>query len=82
MQLLDEMRDTVGKEFDFVREARLMHVIRVRLQESHQGVCIPEPIFSLTTPDLLVMQQMPGDGCVVSFPKMLDCVCKRSLPFP
>lgn len=59
-QLLDEMRDTVGKEFDFVREARLMLVIRQRLKESEKDICIPMPVMSMTTQDLLVMQYMPG----------------------
>ena len=59
--MLDEMRDTVGKEFDFMREARLMHVIRQRLQDCQIDIQIPQPLFSLTTPDLLVMQYMQGN---------------------
>lgn len=59
--MLDEMRDTVGKEFDFLREARLMGVIRQRLQDHNIDIEIPKPFLNLTTPDLLVMQYMPGD---------------------
>lgn len=57
--MLDEMRDTVGKEFDFVREARLMLAIRGRL-ESTKAIQIPVPLLGLTTPELLVMQRMSG----------------------
>lgn len=57
--MLDEMRDTVGKEFDFVREARLMLVIRGRLADL-QCIQVPRPVLSLTTPELLVMQRMSG----------------------
>ena len=62
--MLDEMRDTVGKEFDFVREARLMGVIKQRLAKECPDIVIPQPFFGLTTPDLLVMQYMPGDQSV------------------
>ena len=61
MQMLDEMRDTVGKEFDFVREARLMKAIAARLAgDTDLRIRIPQPLMDLTTPGLLVMQRMEG----------------------
>ena len=61
MQLLEEMRDTVPKEFDFLREARLMQVIAARAANAGlQGVTIPQPLLALSSKELLVMQRMPG----------------------
>lgn len=60
MQLIDEMRDTVGKEFDFVREARLMRVIAERLSLDGLKIRIPQPVTELISPQLLVMERMPG----------------------
>ena len=74
--MLDEMRDTVGKEFDFVREARLMLAIRKRLQDL-QCILIPKPLLSLTTPELLVMQRMSGwaaqSAMWCSLSEVFDC---------
>jgi predicted unusual protein kinase regulating ubiquinone biosynthesis (AarF/ABC1/UbiB family) len=61
VQILGEMRETVPKEFDFLREARLMRVIAARLRKSGlQGVVIPEPLLALSSQQLLVMQRMHG----------------------
>lgn len=61
VQILGEMRETVPKEFDFLREAKLMRVIAARVREAGlKGVVIPEPLLALTSPQLLVMQRMPG----------------------
>lgn len=55
------MRDTVPKEFDFLREARLMRVIAGRLRSARlPGVIVPEPLLALSSPQLLVMQRMQG----------------------
>ncbi|BDA51611.1 Protein ACTIVITY OF BC1 COMPLEX KINASE 8, chloroplastic [Coccomyxa sp. Obi] len=59
--VLGEMRDTVPKEFDFLREARLMRVIAGRLRHARlPGVIVPEPVLALSSPQLLVMQRMQG----------------------
>jgi len=62
MQMLDEMASTVGKEFDFQREARLMKVVADRLQPDGLAIRIPRPLMHLTTPNLLVMEQMAGES--------------------
>lgn len=60
-QLLGEMRETVPKEFDFLREARLMRLIAARIKSARlPGVVVPEPLLALSSPQLLVMQRMPG----------------------
>lgn len=60
-QMLEEMAANVPKEFDFLREAHLMRVIGRRLAASGvRGVVIPEPLLTLSSPQLLVMQRMPG----------------------
>ena len=60
-QMLAEMRETVPKEFDFVREARLQSAVGARLQAGQvAGVCVPKPLLALTTPQVLVMQRMHG----------------------
>lgn len=60
-QILGEMRETVPKEFDFLREAKLMRVIASRVRGAGlKGVVIPEPLLALTSPQLLVMQRMHG----------------------
>ena len=49
------------KEFDFLREARLMQVIAARAKAAGlQGVTIPQPLLALSSKELLVMQRMPG----------------------
>ena len=49
------------KEFNFLREARLMCVIAARAKAAGiQGVVIPQPLMALTCRELLVMQRMPG----------------------
>ena len=58
--MLDEMAETVGKEFDFEREARLMETVRQRLEVSNTDVKIPKPIQPLTSTRLLVMKRMQG----------------------
>ena len=60
MQMLDEIASTVGKEFDFLREARLMKAVADRLQPDNLAIRIPQPLMQLTTPDLLVMERMTG----------------------
>ena len=60
LQMLDEMAATVHKEFDFRREARLMHAIAARLQKDGLRIRIPEPVMGLTSAELLVMQRMTG----------------------
>ncbi len=56
------MRETVPKEFDFLREARLMRVIAARLKAAGiEGVIVPEPLMALSSQQLLVMQRMPGE---------------------
>ena len=65
MQLLEEMRETVPKEFDFLREARLMQVIAARARAAGlKGVTIPQPLLALSSKELLVMQRMPGSPCI------------------
>ncbi len=60
--MLDEMRETVPREFDFAREARLMKALGERLRAAgHAAVLVPEPLAALTSPRLLVMQRMQGD---------------------
>ena len=60
--MLDEMRETVPREFDFAREARLMKALGERLRAGgHAAVLVPEPLAALTSPRLLVMQRMQGD---------------------
>ena len=61
--MLDEMRETVPREFDFAREARLMRALGARLRAAgHSRVRVPEPLCALTSPRLLVMQRMQGDN--------------------
>ena len=56
------MRETVPKEFDFLREAQLMRVIAARLKAAGiEGVIVPEPLMALSSQQLLVMQRMPGE---------------------
>ncbi|CAL8465766.1 g5302 [Coccomyxa elongata] len=67
--VLGEMRDTVPKEFDFLREARLMRVISGRLRHAQlPGMIVPEPLLALSSPQLLVMQRMQG----VPFSRILE----------
>ena len=61
LQLLDEMAETNGKEFDFKREAGLMDAIRGRLEGSGLNLQIPRPIKGMSTPNLLVMERMNGE---------------------
>ncbi|CAL5224036.1 g6658 [Coccomyxa viridis] len=59
--ILEEMRDTVPKEFDFLREAKLMQVMAARAKAAGiHGVLIPEPLMALSSKGLLVMQRMEG----------------------
>lgn len=60
LQMLDEMRDTVGKEFDFQREAVLMRAISRRLEPDALRIRMPRPAMALCSPGLLVMEHMPG----------------------
>ena len=64
--MLNEMAETVGKEFDFRREARLMDTVRSRLQDCSLAVKIPQPVHSMTTTNLLVMQRMQGGLSIIS----------------
>ena len=55
------MRDTVPKEFDFLREAGLMQVMAARAKAAGiRGVLIPKPLMALSSRGLLVMQRMEG----------------------
>ena len=55
------MRDTVPKEFDFLREAKLMQVIAVRAKAAGiRGILIPKPLMALSSRGLLVMERMEG----------------------
>lgn len=77
VQILGEMRETVPKEFDFLREAKLMRVIAARVREAGlKGVVIPEPLLALTSPQLLVMQRMPGQCTFFSLPFSLFSLIK------
>ncbi|KAK9822468.1 hypothetical protein WJX81_005700 [Elliptochloris bilobata] len=59
--MLEEVRETVPREFDFVREACLMKALGERLRAAgHSLVLVPEPVSALTSPRLLVMQRMQG----------------------
>jgi hypothetical protein len=59
--LLGEMRATVPKEFDFVREARLQRVMGGRLAaDGHPHIIVPRPCAALTTRRLLVMERLDG----------------------
>lgn len=58
--MLDEMAATVGKEFDFLREALLMRVIGARLAADGLRIRIPRPALSLCSRGLLVMQRLEG----------------------
>lgn len=59
--LLAEMRQTVPKEFDFVREARLQTVMGGRLAaDGHAHIVVPRPCAALTTRRLLVMERLDG----------------------
>ena len=63
-QMLEEMRETVPREFDFVREARLMKALGERLRAAgHACILVPEPVSALTSQRLLVMQRMQGTIC-------------------
>ena len=69
VQILEEMRETVPKEFDFLREARLMCVIAARAKAAGiRGVVIPQPLMVLTCRELLVMQRMPGHHLLSQIP--------------
>ena len=64
LQMLEEMRETVPREFDFVREARLMKALGERLRAAgHARILVPEPVSALTSQRLLVMQRMHGAPC-------------------
>ena len=68
-QILEEMRETVPKEFDFLREARLMRVIAARAKAAGiRGIVIPQPLMLLTCRELLVMQRMPGHHLLSQLP--------------
>jgi aarF domain-containing kinase len=59
--LLSEMRQTVPKEFDFVREARLQRVMGGRLAaDGFPHIAVPLPCAALTTRRLLVMERLDG----------------------
>jgi aarF domain-containing kinase len=59
--LLSEMRQTVPKEFDFLREARLQAVMGGRLAaDGHGHIVVPRPCAGLTTRRLLVMERLDG----------------------
>ncbi len=61
--MLEEMRDTVPKEFDFLREAKVMQVIAARAKAADiQGIVIPTPLMALSSKNLLVMERMAGDA--------------------
>ncbi|CAL8465797.1 g5333 [Coccomyxa elongata] len=56
-----DARDETAKEFDFLREARLMRVTANRLCHARMpGVIVPEPLMALSSPQLLIMQRMEG----------------------
>ena len=52
------------REFDFVREARLMKALGERLRAAgHARILVPQPVSALTSQRLLVMQRMHGAPC-------------------
>jgi predicted unusual protein kinase regulating ubiquinone biosynthesis (AarF/ABC1/UbiB family) len=64
VQAVQEIRESVPKEFDFCREARLMGTISSRLRAAgHTGVVVPQVLADLSSSRLLVMQHMPGGRC-------------------
>ena len=65
-QMLQEMRATIRAEFNFLREAHVMRAIAARLKGDGVGIVIPEPLFALSSPHLLVMQRMSGHLNVLS----------------
>ena len=60
--MLKEMGQTVPKEFDFVREARLQAALQARLALVGRAarVVIPTPRLDLTSRTVLVMQRLHG----------------------
>ena len=60
--MLKEMGQTVPKEFDFVREARLQAALQARLAPVGRAarVVIPTPRLDLTSRTVLVMQRLHG----------------------
>ena len=58
------------REFDFVREARLMKALGERLRAAgHTRILVPEPVSALTSQRLLVMQRMQGAT------RQITCCC-------
>ena len=56
------MRQTVPKEFDFIREARLQSALRARLGAAGfaDKIVVPRPLLSACSRTLLVMEKLDG----------------------
>eukprot|EP00884_Botryococcus_braunii_P006323 jgi/Botrbrau1/15692/Bobra.4_1s0069.1 len=71
--ILEEMSETVPKEFHFGREARLMRIIGARLHRSgFHTILVAQPLLALCSPNLLVMERMSGQP----FSRVLQVVDK------
>ncbi len=67
MQILEEMSETVPKEFHFGREARLMRIIGARLHRSgFHTILVAQPLLALCSPNLLVMERMSGEAWFIN----------------
>ena len=61
-QVVQELRDAVPKEFDFLREARLTEAIGNSLRAGgYDRVRTPRVLGALSTARLLVLERMEGE---------------------
>lgn len=78
--IVREIQTQIPKEFDFVRERRMMEVIRGRLEASgaHPGVLIPRSVPELCTARQLVLEKMEGTPFTAVLPLCAEAAARAA----
>jgi len=76
---IEEVRDAkihYIKELDFLAEAQTLERIAHNLKKPFSGVSVPEPVFELCRPTVLVMTFVPGTSLLDSITKMAEAIAR------
>jgi aarF domain-containing kinase len=76
---IEEVRDTkihYIKELDFLNEAQMLQRVASNLKKPFPGVLVPEPVFELCRPTVLVMTFVPGTSLLDSITKMAEAIAR------